>query len=337
MHRTFTRAVALVGAAALTLGLAACSSDDDAASESSSEETTAEESGEWPRTVEHENGTTDIESAPERIVSTSVTLTGGLLSIDAPVVASAATTPSEGLTDENGFFAQWSDAAAEQGVEVAYPDLTLDLEAVIAAEPDLIVASSTGADATADSYDQLSEIAPTVVIDYSGKSWQDVNTLLAEATGLEAEAEAAVTEYEEHVADVAAAITVPEGETQIVAYNGTSQDAAFGKTTGPHADIVAALGFEVVGVPDEVDTSEQARQDFAFVSIENTVENLTAPTVLLINSTEETAESLRTEPLFASAPAVTDGVVVPLGPTSFRIDYYSATGIVDTLADEFGA
>ncbi|WP_402463432.1 Fe2+-enterobactin ABC transporter substrate-binding protein [Isoptericola aurantiacus] len=337
MHRTLTRAAALVGAAALTLGLAACGADEPAADPAGSADSTAD-AGEWPRTVEHEAGSTELEAAPERIVSTSITLTGTLLAIDAPVVASAATTASDdGLTDANGFFTQWADVAAERGVEVAYPDLELDLEAVIAADPDLIVASSTGADATIEAYDQLSEIAPTIVVDYSDKSWQEVATYLGDATGLADQAEATIAEYDSYVADAAASITVPEGETNLVVYNGSTEDAAIGKPGGPHAEILTALGFDVVGVPDDVDTAEGAREDWAFVSIENTVEHLTAPTVLVVFGDEDTAEDLRTEPLFASAPAVTDGVIEPLGVTSFRIDYYSALGVVDAVTEAFGA
>ncbi len=41
-----------------------------------------------------------LESQPQRIVSTSVTLTGSLLAIDAPVIASGATTPNNRVADD---------------------------------------------------------------------------------------------------------------------------------------------------------------------------------------------------------------------------------------------
>ncbi len=44
-------------------------------------------------------GTHTLPSQPLRIVSTSVTLTGSLLAIDAPVVASGATTPNNRVAD----------------------------------------------------------------------------------------------------------------------------------------------------------------------------------------------------------------------------------------------
>ena len=45
------------------------------------------------------------ETKPARIVSTTPSVTGILLAMDAPLVASAATTPSR-LTDAKGFFSQ---------------------------------------------------------------------------------------------------------------------------------------------------------------------------------------------------------------------------------------
>ncbi|GAA2013169.1 Fe2+-enterobactin ABC transporter substrate-binding protein [Microbacterium ulmi] len=330
MRRTSRLLTGVAALLAATVAFTACSTPAPAESP-----TTAPEDAAWPRTITHELGTTEIDAKPERVVTTSITLAGTLLAIDAPLVASAATTPGD-LTDENGFFSQWADVAADRGVEVLYPDLELDLEAVIAADPDLIVISTTGADQTADAYDQLSDIAPTIAVNYSDKSWQDVAEILGEATGLEDEATATVEGYDAHVAEVASKITVPEGDVNAIVFNGTENDSAFAKPGGPHATILDALGFSVVGAPDDVDTSQAPRQDFAFVSTENTVANLTAPTVFLIYGDDATKEQLLAEPLFASAPAVVSGDVYPLGLTSFRIDYFSALGIVDAIAGFFG-
>ncbi len=79
---------------------------------------------------------------PRRIVSTSPSITGILLAIDAPVVASAATTPSS-ITDAKGFFSQWAAEADHRGVAVLYPNVAFDIEAVVGAKPDLVVVSAT--------------------------------------------------------------------------------------------------------------------------------------------------------------------------------------------------
>ncbi len=58
----------------------------------------------WPRQVTDSRGVHTLESKPTRIVSTSVTLTGSLLAIDAPVIASGATTPNNRVADAQGFY-----------------------------------------------------------------------------------------------------------------------------------------------------------------------------------------------------------------------------------------
>jgi iron complex transport system substrate-binding protein len=335
-----TRRLGAVAVAALVaLTAAACSSDsasDDSASTTGTDSTAASsDEGAWPRTVEHELGSTEIDAEPLRIVSTSVTLTGILLSMDAPVVASAATTPAAANQD-TGFFDWWADVAVDRDVEVLYQNLEFDEEAVIAADPDLIVVSTTGADSTADQYDALSDIAPTIGIDYSTSDWQDVATELGAAIGMEDEAQATIDEFDAHVAEVADSITVPEGTVNAVVFNGSSGDTAFAKPDGSHGTLLTALGFDVVGADDSLDTSDQARNDFAFVSLENTVQALTADTVLIISGGDDKAEALQAEPVLANAPAVQSGQVYALGEDSFRIDYYSGTEIADTIAQLFG-
>ena len=54
----------------------------------------------WPRQVTDSKGSHTLDHKPLRIVSTSVTLTGSLLAIDAPVIASGATTPNNRFADD---------------------------------------------------------------------------------------------------------------------------------------------------------------------------------------------------------------------------------------------
>lgn len=48
-----------------------------------------------------------------------------------------------------------------------------NIKAVAKMRPDLIIISATGDDSTLELYDQLSAIAPTLVINYDDKSWQN--------------------------------------------------------------------------------------------------------------------------------------------------------------------
>lgn len=79
----------------------------------------AVQAADWPRQITDSRGTHTLESQPQRIVSTSVTLTGSLLAIDAPVIASGATTPNNRVADDQGFLRQWSKVAKERKLATA--------------------------------------------------------------------------------------------------------------------------------------------------------------------------------------------------------------------------
>ncbi|WP_226437995.1 MULTISPECIES: hypothetical protein [Rhodococcus] len=119
-RRFGVRFAAAVGALALGLTATACSSDDDgSAADSTASSAAAETTGQWPRTIETAQGPVTIESQPQRIVSTSVTLTGSLLALDAPVHGTGAQ-PASTVTTESGLFTQWADVAEERGVEILH-------------------------------------------------------------------------------------------------------------------------------------------------------------------------------------------------------------------------
>lgn len=339
--RTLTKKfLAAITAGSLALTAAACSNDNSATSESSSATSSAdaassENTGEWPRTITHELGETVIETKPERIANTALSVTGTLLAIDAPVIASAATTPSD-VTDDQGFFSQWSDEAEDAGVEVLYPGLQFDMESLIAQDPDLVIVSISGADSVADEYEQISAQFPTIAVDYSKQSWQDLATELGEALGLEEEAEAAVDEFNSYVADAATKITAPEGGVSIISYNGPGESQGVAKKAGSHGEIFANLGIDVVEAPADLDTSAQARQDFAFVTYENLTQAATGDAIFILTGTDENAEALKADATLANLPAVQNDAVYGLGETSFRVDPYSGRLIVDTVVDALG-
>lgn len=292
-------------------------------------------SGEWPRTVAHEKGELKLDAQPQRIVSTSISATGTLLAIDAPVVASAATSLSD-ITDDQGFFSQWSEVAQERGVEVLYPNLEFDMESLIAADPDLVVVSTSGADSVVDQYDQIAAQFPTIVVDYSKQTWQDLATELGEATGHEADAQSAIDDFDSKVSEAAAKITAPAGGAAIVSFNGPGADQGVAKNTGPHAQLLESLGVEVHEAPEDLDTSERPRSDFAFVTLENLSQAISGDAVFLLSGTPETVAAFEAEPVLANVAAVNSKKVYPLGPTSFRIDYYSGQQFIDAVVQALG-
>lgn len=318
------RLAALIGTAALSVAaLTGCGSDDQDSNEKSSAA-----AGEWPRTFTNADGTTTtIDEAPERILSTSVTATGTLLAIDAPVVAS-------GSAGNGQFFGQWADVADERGVENVWAAGSVDLESVIATDPDLIVVAATGADAALDQVKAFQDVAPTIVIDYGGQTWQELAAELGEATGLEDEAVDAVEAFDARVAEVADQIEVPEGTANVISFNGAGEDNPVAREGSVHGKLLTDLGFTVEDPDVKWHTQPQEREDFVWTPFENLTQ-LKSETTFVLMKDDEGARAFAEDKTLANLPSVKASQVYGLGLNSFRVDMYSANEIVDSIADRY--
>lgn len=342
LHRGPSRVSSVIGVAVVSmLALAACGSAEETETETPSETATAAETetasetetpseeAAWPRTFTNADGTTtEIPSQPETILSTSVSLTGTLLAVDAPVVAS-------GSAGNGQFFAQWADVAEERGVQNVWPAQSVDLEAVYATEPDLIVVSTSGADSLVDQVAEFQAVAPTIVLDYGGQTWQELAVQIGEATGLEDQVAERIAEFDQYIADSAARITVPDGEANIISFNGPGQDNPIAKQTGVHAQLLTSLGFTVEDPNPEWHSQDSQRLDFVWAAYENLTE-LTAETTFLLSVDDDGTADFLADPVLANLPSVQAGQVYGLGANSFRIDYFSATEIVEGILAKFG-
>ena len=290
----------------------------------------------WPREVVHEAGTLTLRAAPQRIVSTSPSLTGTLLAIGVPVQATAATTRSA-LTDDKGFFRQWAAVADARGVGILYPDRNFDIEALMVAAPDLVIGSATGADSILPYLAEAEALGlPVLVLDYSSQGWQEVARKLGRATGHEAGAEAAIRDFGARAAAAAAGLRLPPGPVNIVGYD-IGGTYSIGQTASPQAQVLAALGFTVVPLPDHMRGAITRATDGDFISRENLAAAITADTVFLLRGDEAQVAAFLADPLLANLPAVKAGAVHPLGLSSFRVDYYSALEMIETVAAHFRA
>lgn len=322
-----TRAIAALGTALSALLLVAGCSGQPQAEPGVIEESAAE-AAVWPRTFENADGTTtEITAQPERVLSTAVSVTGTLLAIDAPVVAS-------GSQQGGVWFDQWAKIADERDLENIWSVGELNLEAVYAQEPDLIVVATSGRDALADRVAEFQDIAPTIVVDYGGQTWQDLALELGEATGHEQQAQAAIDDFDAHVAEVAAEITVPSGKANVVAFNGPGQENPIAREGGAQAKLLNELGFTIEDPNPEWHTQAQQREDFVWTTYENLTQ-LTAETTFILSKDNAGAKTFLNDPVLANVPSVEKQQVYGLGLNSFRLDLYSATEIVDGVRANF--
>ncbi|MER5741143.1 iron-siderophore ABC transporter substrate-binding protein [Streptomyces sp. NPDC002262] len=203
------RGTAAAVALAAALSLAACGGGDDPSDASKKEETakkkdvatggkdfgdaaaktaalgTDAKPGQFPRTLTHAMGKSELKAAPKRVVVLDVGELDNVVSLGVQPVGYA---PSEGDDGIPGYLAK--DAGSPKSVGTIN---NLNLEAIANLQPDLILGSQLRA---ADKYDELSKIAPTVFSIRPGFTWKENYLLNAAALDKTAEAKAKLAAYE---------------------------------------------------------------------------------------------------------------------------------------------
>ncbi|ESN53423.1 Fe2+-enterobactin ABC transporter substrate-binding protein [Enterobacter sp. MGH 16] len=293
---------------------------------------TSAAAADWPRQVTDSRGVHTLEHKPTRIVSTSVTLTGSLLAIDAPVVASGATTPNNRVADGQGFLRQWGDMAKQRKVARLYIGEP-SAEAVAAQMPDLILISATGGDSALALYDQLSAIAPTLIINYDDKSWQALLTQLGEITGHEKQAAERIAAFDKQLAQVKQQMTLPPQPVNAIVYTAAAHSANLWTTESAQGKLLHQLGFTLANLPAglQTSTSQGKRHDIIQLGGENLATGLNGEGLFVFAGDEKDVAAIYANPLLAHLPSVKNKRVWALGTETFRLDYYSAMLVLQRL------
>ena len=298
---------------------------------------TSAAAADWPRQVTDSRGVHTLESKPTRIVSTSVTLTGSLLAIDAPIVASGATTPNNRVADGQGFLRQWGDIAKQRKVARLYIGEP-SAEAVAAQMPDLILISATGGDSALALYDQLSAIAPTLIINYDDKSWQELLTQLGTITGQETQAAERIAAFDKQLAQVKQQMKLPPQPVTALVYTAAAHSANIWTKESAQGQLLEQLGFTLADLPGGLHASQSQgkRHDIVQLGGENLAAGLNGQSLFLFAGDQKDADAINANPLLAHLPAVEGKRVYPLGTETFRLDYYSALLVLQRLSTLFG-
>ena len=293
---------------------------------------TSAAAADWPRQVTDSRGVHTLESNPTRIVSTSVTLPGSLLAIDAPVVASGATTPNNRVADGQGFLRQWGDIAKQRKVARLYIGEP-SAEAVAAQMPDLILISATGGDSALALYDQLSAIAPTLIINYDDKSWQALLTQLGEITGHEKQAAERIAAFDKQLAQVKQQMTLPPQPVNAIVYTAAAHSANLWTAESAQGKLLHQLGFTLADLPAglQTSTSQGKRHDIIQLGGENLATGLNGEGLFVFAGDEKDVAAIYANPLLAHLPSVKNKRVWALGTETFRLDYYSAMLVLQRL------
>ncbi|SFN23789.1 iron complex transport system substrate-binding protein [Izhakiella capsodis] len=292
----------------------------------------------WPRQITDSRGTHTLEHPPLRIVSTSVTLTGSLLAIDAPVIASGATTPDNRVADDQGFLRQWGSIAKARKLIRLYIGEP-SAEAIAAQMPDLILVSATGGDSALPLYDQLSQIAPTLIVDYGDESWQTLLTRLGAITGHEKQAAARIARFSQRLAQVKQHIKLPPQPVSALVYTAAAHSANLWTPESAQGKLLQQLGMTLATLPAGLHggQSQGKRNDIIQLGGENLAAGLNGQSLFLFAGDNKDVDAIYANPLLAHLPALAHHHVYALGSETFRLDYYSAMLILDRLSVLFAA
>ncbi|TCC32457.1 ABC transporter substrate-binding protein [Kribbella sindirgiensis] len=147
--------------------------------------------GAFPRTVKHALGSTEIPAKPSRVVVLDSGELDDVLALGITPVGMATTAGQSGVPS------YLADKA--QGIKTVGGISELNLEAIAALKPDLILGSKLRAN---DLYEKLSAIAPTVFSIRPGFPWKENFLLVADSVGAEDQATSILNDYQKRADEV---------------------------------------------------------------------------------------------------------------------------------------
>lgn len=233
------RWIAAVCAAALAL--AGCGSDETT---SDAKDGTTPATGEqFPITVAHKFGSTEIPKKPERIVVAGLTEHDTLLALGEQPIA---------VTDWYGDqpYATWpwaKDKLGDATPTVLETDDGFEYEKIASLRPDLILAINAGA--KEGDYAKLSKIAPTIgpaegSPDYFSP-WDQQTKVVAEAVGRKADGEQLVADVRKRFADEAKAHPDFAGKTVSFVQNGFYSGLIYAYPKDLNTEFLTMLGLTI--------------------------------------------------------------------------------------------
>ena len=303
----------LVLAVAASLTLAACAGADDDAPTGTGATDDATTGGDtpgasvdaFPVTIEHAFGETVIDAEPERVVtwgwgSADAVLALGVVPVAIPFQAYGG--------DSDGVLPWVADRLAELGAPTptVLPDSAeVPVEAIAAAEPDLILAHYSGI--TAEEYEVLSAIAPTVA--YPDEPWATPWREVIETTGLALGRSDAATDVLAGIdgAVAAAAAEHPEFEGVSVAQVWDTGDTFYVYSPAdPRVEFVEDLGFTTAPSVTDLDTGEST---FYFTLSHERLDELSSDLLIAYADSPDLLDAFLTSTPAQAMAQVRDGAV----------------------------
>jgi iron complex transport system substrate-binding protein len=303
------------GAAAILLGGCGGSGDET----SSSGET---------RRVEHFAGTTEVPAEPERVVALGGIYLANLISLGITPVAAGDDTEAQ-LGDVEELLPEDLEIGEIERIGDPYEP---NIEAIAATEPDLIV----GDEFHEEVYDQLSGIAPTVLVEYiSNGGWRERFPDVAEAVGRANRIEEAEAGYEETIRNLPGEVrnsTVAFIRPDVGQFRIDSLPSAFPGSVAEDA------GIPTLEVPEGVGELDEGS---GFVTVSDELLDVVAAADLIVvpdfRSLGEDSDSVsrfERNPLWERLPAVRERKVLQIPGLVYNGgNHYAAEALLREIED----
>lgn len=193
---------------------------------------------------------------------------------------------------------------------------TMDIEGVLALEPDLIIVSTV----QEKMYDQLQQIAPTVMIENEALNWKEDIHSVAKVFGLEENATAWLANYEQKALEAGNAIKEMMGEdTSYLSFLASGGQFFVFSGAGFGDVLYNDMGLSMPkGMPEQSDISLPVVTYEGLAEIE--------ADVIFVIATEEALVELQGNSIWNSLPAVKNGKVVVLPSSPYFNQGYSSIG-----------
>lgn len=249
----FRRIAALAAASTLIMALGACGGSESQAEAGDGGATSSEN---FPVTIESALGSATIDQKPERVV------TLGWGSSDTVVALGTTPVGVEEVSwgnDEHGNYPWVTEAIEERGDELPHTftgGQDIDFDAIIALEPDLIVAPLSGI--TQADFDILNDLAPTVAYPESPWNipWDQQIEVIGKALGEPDAAQKAIDGIESTLAETAAEHPEFAGKSFAYVYAGGDPGSLSVYAQGDaRVDVLSGLGFELAPAVADLPTT----------------------------------------------------------------------------------
>jgi len=274
------------------------------------------------RLIQHKLGETCVPNEPQRVVVLDRGLLANAIALGVQPVGSVRKATVSGFE-----FPVYLQGKVDDSLESVGTQTQPNLEKILQLQPDLILGFKFGID-----YDKLSQIAPTVIIEWEDTAhWKEHFQVAAEAMGKTEKAEQLLADYNRRIEELKAAIESPEQLEISLAYIGGN--APFIRSDLKNSFPGSILEDVGLGRPPSQDI---VRQRYQIEVSPEMIPSLDADVLFLFAVNDEQGEKtwnkLKNHPIWQKLDVVKNEQVYLVDFATWRMtNILAANGIIDDL------